>query len=73
MTEYSLGFVVAFIDCKFIFSLTYPDTVYIGTRITEISADRFTFHQVIYSEKHQKVAGKSQSTIVSYNHKNKHK
>jgi acyl-CoA thioester hydrolase len=66
MTEYGLGFVVAFIDCKFILSLTYPDTVYIGTRITEISANRFTFCQVIYNGKHQKIAGKNQSTIVSY-------
>jgi len=54
MTEYGLGFVVAFIDCKFIFLLTYPDTVNIGTRITEISVYRLHFPKLFIAKKIKK-------------------
>lgn len=59
MTEYGLGFVVAFIDCKFILSLTYPDTVYIGTRITEISATGLHFAKLFTTESIKKLRVKA--------------
>ncbi|MBA6417234.1 acyl-CoA thioesterase [Colwellia sp. 6M3] len=63
-----LGFVVAYIDCKFKFPVTYPDNLIIATKVEKISTDRFTLSQVIYSETHQKIAAKSESIIVSYSH-----
>jgi acyl-CoA thioester hydrolase len=64
-----LGFVVAYIDCKFKFPVTYPDNLIIATKVEKISSDRFTLSQIIYSETHQKVAAKSESIIVSFSHK----
>lgn len=63
-----LGFVVAYIDCKFKFPVTYPDNLIIATKVEKISSDRLTLSQVIFSETHQKIAAKSESIIVSYSH-----
>jgi acyl-CoA thioester hydrolase len=68
-----LGFVVAYIDCKFKFPVTYPDNLIIGTKVEKIGKDRFTLSQIIYSETHQKVAAKSESIIVSFSHEMKSK
>lgn len=66
--EDKLGFVVAYIDCKFKFPVTYPDNLIVATKVEKISKDRFTLSQIIYSENHQKVAAKSESIIVSFSH-----
>lgn len=62
------GFVVAYIDCKFKFPVTYPDNLIIATKVDKIGKDRFTLSQIVFSETHQKVAAKSESIIVSYSH-----
>tara|TARA_B110000211_G_scaffold235026_1_gene308641 strand:+ start:13244 stop:13621 length:378 start_codon:yes stop_codon:yes gene_type:complete len=66
--EGNIGFVVAYIDCKFKFPVIYPDDMIIATKVDKISKDRFTLSQIIYSEAHQKIAAKSESIIVSFNH-----
>ena len=63
-----LGFVVAYIDCKFKFPVTYPDSLIIATKVEKVGKDRFTLSQIIYSENHQKIAAKSESIIVSFSH-----
>ncbi|WP_170246338.1 acyl-CoA thioesterase [Colwellia hornerae] len=68
-----LGFVVAYIDCKFKFPVTYPDNLIIATKVEKISDDRFTLSQIIYSENHQKIAAKSESIIVSFSHERQSK
>lgn len=65
----NIGFVVAYIDCKFKFPVTYPDNLIIATKVDKISKDRFTLSQIIYSETHHKIAAKSESIIVSFSHK----
>lgn len=66
--EANIGFVVAYIDCKFKFPVTYPDDMIIATKVDKVNKDRFTLSQIIYSEAHQIIAGVSESIIVSFNH-----
>jgi|TARA_Y100001949_G_scaffold175316_1_gene184841 acyl-CoA thioester hydrolase len=73
VNELGIGFILSYIDCKFKFPVTYPDTIRIETRVTEQQADRFTLHQTIYSKKHSMIAAEGTSTLVSYDHQKKQK
>jgi acyl-CoA thioester hydrolase len=43
--------------------------VRVGTRVTEIGADRFTVHFRIVSTRHGRVAAQGDSVIVSYDYR----
>jgi acyl-CoA thioester hydrolase len=64
-----IGPILASINCRYLFPVTYPDTVRVGTRVTEIGADRFTVHFRIVSTRHQRVAAQGDSVIVSYDYR----
>ncbi len=63
-----IGPILASINCRYLFPVTYPDTVRVGTRVTEIGADRFTVHFRIVSTRHGRVAAQGDSVIVSYDY-----
>ena len=73
MSSQGIGLILATTDCKFIFPITYPDTLTIETVPFTVGTDRFTVKQTIISQQHQCVATISTSTIVAYDHVNKHK
>lgn len=56
-------------DCKYIFPVTYPDTVYIGTTITNIGKDRFNMQCAIFSKKHERIVSLSNHSVVIVNYK----
>lgn len=56
------------VSCKFIYPVTYPDTVYIGTRVQEIKRDRYIMETLIVSKHHQRVAALATGTIVQYDY-----
>lgn len=56
------------VACKFIYPLTYPDTVYLGTRITDIKQDRFTLETLMVSDRHERVAALASGIIVWYDY-----
>jgi acyl-CoA thioester hydrolase len=62
------GFILGWQDCKYIFPVTYPDTVIVGAKVTEIGKDRFTLQSHIFSKKHQRLAAISNQTVVSYDY-----
>jgi acyl-CoA thioester hydrolase len=64
-----IGPILASINCRYLFPVTYPDTVRVGTRVTEIGADRFTVHFRIVSTRHGRVAAQGDSVIVSYDYR----
>ena len=64
-----IGPILASINCRYLFPVTYPDTVRVGTRVTEIGADRFTVHFRIVSARHGRVAAQGDSVIVSYDYR----
>ena len=56
MEETGVGPILASTSCRFKIPLTYPDTVSIGTRVSEVQDDRFTMEYLVLSHKHQKIA-----------------
>lgn len=62
----SLGPILARNDCRYIFPVTFPDTVYIGCRVSEIQEDRLVFEAKIYSKKYEKLCAIVYNTVMAY-------
>ena len=73
MEETGVGPILASTNCRFRIPLTYPDTVSIGTRVSNVEADRFTMEYVVVSHEHQKVAADGSGLIVCFNYKENRK
>jgi acyl-CoA thioester hydrolase len=69
MDETGIGPILASTACKFRLPLVYPDTVSVGTRISEIEADRFVMKYVVVSHAHAKVAAEGEGLVVSYDYR----
>ena len=67
--ETGIGPILGSTSCKYRLPLTYPDTVSVGTKITDIAADRFTMKYVIVSHKHQKIAAEGDGVVVMYDYR----
>lgn len=63
-----LGPILASTQCRFRFPLTYPDTISVGTKISDIQEDRFLMHYRIVSHTHKKIAAEGNGLIVSYDY-----
>jgi acyl-CoA thioester hydrolase len=68
MEETGVGPILASTSCRFKIPLTYPDKVYIGTRVPNIEEDRFTMEYFVVSEKYQKIAAEGSGLIVCFNY-----
>lgn len=64
-----LGLVVAKLNCKFIFPVTFPDIIWIGVKVTELLDDRFIMEGKMVSEKHQRVVAIANSHLVPFDFK----
>jgi len=71
--ETGIGPILASTQCRFRLPLTYPDTVSIGARITDIKEDRFSMLYRIVSHEHGKVAAEGEALIVTYDYNAKEK
>jgi acyl-CoA thioester hydrolase len=60
-------------SCKFRKPLAYPDTAWVGVRVSEISADRFTMSLCLVSENLGKIAAEGRAVIVAYDYQAKRK
>jgi acyl-CoA thioester hydrolase len=69
MNETGIGPILASTACRFRLPLTYPDTVSVGTTISEIEADRFVMKYVVVSQRHEKVAAEGEGLIVAYDYR----
>jgi acyl-CoA thioester hydrolase len=65
-----IGPILGSIECRYKFPLTYPDTVRVGTRVSEIGTDRFHVQFRIVSTRHQRVAAEGGSVIVAFDYRN---
>ncbi len=68
-----LGPILAAIDCRFRFPITYPDTVSVGTRVVQMGEDRFVMEHRLVSQTHQVIAAEGTGTIVTFNYVSKSK
>ncbi|MEM1322945.1 MAG: thioesterase family protein [Bacteroidota bacterium] len=67
------GFILGYQDCKYLFPITFPDTVVIGVRTLDIGTDRFNLQCHIYSQRHQRLAAISHNRIVTFDYQKKTK
>ena len=68
-----IGPILSWTDCRFRRPLAYPDYVSIGTKISEIEADRFMMNTVIVSHALKDVAAHGQQKLVIYDYHHHHK
>jgi acyl-CoA thioester hydrolase len=69
MNEHGIGPILASTSCIFKFPLTYPDTVSVGTRVRDITEDRFVMDYAIFSHRHKRMAAVGEGLIVSYDYR----
>ena len=69
MQTSGIGPILASIQCRYKFPLTYPDTVRVGVRVGEVGVDRFTMLFRIVSTRHRRIAAEGDSVIVSYDYR----
>ncbi len=62
------GIILAWQDCKYIFPVTYPDTLLIGAKVSEIREDRFFIQLHMFSQKHQRLAAITNHSHVPYSY-----
>lgn len=68
LEETGVGPILASTSCRFKIPLTYPDSVFIGTRVSGVQDDRFTMDYYVVSQKHAKVAAEGSGLIVCFNY-----
>lgn len=73
MNATGLGPILASARCDFKRPLMYPDKIFVGTRVSEMRADRFVMQFRIISQKLQKIAAEGDGVIVSYNYREQQK
>ena len=54
-------------DCRFRIPLTYPNTVTVGIRVTEMYVDRLKMYHLMVSHQHKRVAAEGGAIVVGYN------
>ncbi len=62
------GPILAWQDCKYIFPVTYPDTMLIGVRCAELLEDRIKLETKLFSQKHQRITAVSTQIVMAYNY-----
>ncbi len=63
-----IGPILGYIQCKYIFPVTFPDTVIIGTHISEFKSDRIKMDHLMVSSTHLRAAALIESWIVTYDY-----
>lgn len=67
------GIILARQDCKYLFPVTYPDTVSLGIRVSEVQEDRFTMHCRMFSRRHNRLAAIANAVMVTYDYRHRRK
>ena len=64
------GVVVATIDCKYIFPVTYPDNVVLATRFVDYGEYHVSLETHLFSKKHNRIVAISNQKLVFYDFEN---
>jgi acyl-CoA thioester hydrolase len=65
-----VGFVVATIDCKYIFPVTYPDNIVLANRAVDYGEHHITLETHLFSEKYNRIVAISNQKLVFYDFEN---
>lgn len=66
--ETGVGPILAATQARFRRPLTYPDTILIGARLSDLEADRFHLEHKIVSRKQNDLVTEGQGTIVTFHY-----
>ena len=64
------GVVVAAIDCKYIFPVTYPDNLVLATRAINYGEHHISLETHLFSKKHKRIVAISNQKMVFYDFEN---
>ncbi|KMV31728.1 thioesterase [Photobacterium swingsii] len=64
-----IGPVLKETQCSYKIPVTFPDTLYIGSKIREMGDDRFTMEYSVYSKKLGKITTTGSAEVVMFNFK----
>lgn len=73
MGQTGVGPILAETRCRYRKPLTYPDTLSVGARVSELGEDRFVIQHRVVSHKLGAVAAEGEGTLVAYNYREKRK
>jgi len=73
MTKTGIGPILASTACRFKIPLSYPDTVLVSAKVTDIKEDRFTMRYLVYSKRHGRTAAEGDGLIVAFDYRNNRK
>ncbi|HAS6061798.1 TPA: acyl-CoA thioesterase [Vibrio vulnificus] len=65
-----IGPVLSETQCRYRIPVTFPDTLSIGSRVSELGEDRFTMEYQVVSKKMGKVTTTGSATVVMFDFKN---
>ena len=68
LDETRIGPILASTSCDFLSPLTYPESIRILTRVSEIKDKRFNMQSVVYSETQDKIVARGNGMIVFYDY-----
>ena len=71
LAQTGIGIILGSTSCRFLFPLTYPDTVYVGAKITEVHEKRFTMEYLIVSDQHPEPVAEGTGVVLFYNYQKK--
>jgi acyl-CoA thioester hydrolase len=63
-----IGPILASTSCRFKAPLTFPDTIGVGARVTELDEDRFLVEHAVASEQLGRIAAVGTALIVSFDY-----
>jgi acyl-CoA thioester hydrolase len=64
-----IGPILAWQDCKYIFPVTYPDTIEVHLDVTALKEDRILCRGEIYSTRHNKLVAISNNVTMAYDYR----
>lgn len=70
MREHGLGPIVASTQARYRKPVAYPDHLWVGGRLTDLQADRFTLEHRVVSRAWDAVATEGQVVVVSFDYRN---
>lgn len=65
-----IGPVLSDTQCRYRIPVTYPDTLLIGSKVTQVGEDRFTMEYQVVSKKMGKVTTIGSATVVMFDFRN---
>ncbi len=68
MENTGIGPILASTSCKYIKPITYPDTVSISARVSNIEEDRFDMEYTMVSQEKGEVTATGKALVVSYDY-----